>query len=125
MNKRGFTLIELIVTICVLSIIAVISFVSVTKIIESNKDENCKLIKNNIIIAVKDYVSDNRYDSNLKKDLEVNFLVDQKYLKGNIKNPYDNSNLELDEINIEITLSSENVPTTIKVIGLPNNCGEN
>ena len=127
MNKKGFTLIELILTICILSIIAVISFVSVTNIIKSSKDKNCESIKIDIINATKDYVSDNRYsgDLELKMTIKAELLADQLYLNGNIKDPYssgDDNKLDLEDVEIIIELNTDYTVDDITVNGLPNNC---
>lgn len=110
MNKKGFTLIELILTICILSIIAVISFVTVTNIIKESKNDNCELIKANIINATKDYISDNRYSGDLEKNMTIyaSLLADSPiYLDGNIKHPYNNENINLEKISIKIALNDD------------------
>lgn len=127
MNKKGFTLIELILTICILSIIVVISFVSVTNIINSSKDDNCELIRDNIINATKDYISDNRYSGELSKKMTIkaDLLADQLYLNGNIKDPYssdDDNKLNLEDVEIIIELNTDYTVDDITVNGLPNNC---
>lgn len=127
MNKKGFTLIELILTICILSIIVVISFVSVTNIINSSKDDNCELIRDNIINATKDYISDNRYSGELSKKMTIKaeLLADQLYLNGNIKDPYssdDDNKLNLEDVEIIIELNTDYTVDDITVNGLPNNC---
>lgn len=126
MNKKGFTLIELILTICILSIIVVISFVSVTNIINSSKDDNCELIRDNIINATKDYISDNRYSGELSKKMTIKadlLVAFPMYLDGNIKDPYDNDkNIDFKNVDITIELYDDYTVKDIIVEGLPNNC---
>ena len=82
MNKKGFTIIELIATIALLSIIAAISFISISSVLEQNKVNNCESLKMNITSASKEYISDNRYTYTDKNDKEVTLfrLVNNKYL---------------------------------------------
>ena len=61
MNKRGFTLVELLATIVLLSIISVISYVSISSVIKKNKVNNCRNLIKSIEGASREYVSDNRY----------------------------------------------------------------
>lgn len=107
MNNRGFTLIELLSALIILSMIAVISFISITAIINKNKDNNCEKILNTITNAAKDYVSDNRYNglSSQINNSRINMTASQlnKYL-DKIVDPYTNEEMSLDSINITIYL---------------------
>ena len=71
MNKKGFTLVELVATIALLGIIAIISFVSINGVINQSKVDNCKSLVGNIKSAAKEYVSDNRYKLNSYNDLNI------------------------------------------------------
>ena len=78
MNSRGFTLIELIVTIALLAIIAVISFVSINSIVNQSRVNDCETLVNNIKSAANSYVSDNRYNNdfvNLVIDYSINITL--------------------------------------------------
>ena len=48
MNRKGFTLIELVATIALLANIAIISFVSINGVIDKSKIDNCKSLVSNI-----------------------------------------------------------------------------
>lgn len=130
MNNKGFTLIELIVTITLLAIIATISFVSITNVIEENKNKTCKNIETSLKTAALDYISDNRYSlTNQTITITAKTLLDNHYLTGNIKNPYDNSsNLNLSNINITVKLNNnyevDKGNDAITVAGLPNGCSK-
>ena len=126
MNRKGFTLIELIATIVLLGIIASISFVSIYRVIEKNKEDNCKILVNNIKAAANEYASDNRYKiSNNKMDgININKttiteedgtskqfdsiqftaekLISNKYLNASIDNPYDKGNPITSNIDITV-----------------------
>ena len=110
MNNKGFTLIELLVTIVLLATIALISFVSINRVIERNKVNNCESLRNEIKSAVKEYISDNRYNSdftNLISNLQTDTLTilkNNNYLKyDTIKNPFTNE--EITSITTNVTLS--------------------
>ncbi len=117
MNRKGFTLVELIATIVLLGIVASISFVSINGVLEQNKENNCKTVVGNIKSAASEYVSDNRYakDANgndvlTSKDFTITAktLIDKKYLSSPMYNPYDKSKLEdadLNGITIRIVLN--------------------
>ena len=113
MNKKGLTLIELIVTIALLSMISLISFVSINKAIEKGKDNECANVRGMIKSAAKIYFSDHRYDSTSVTEVTVGTLAENKYLQTNeVKNPYkknDNENLS----ETKATLKSDG---TIEVI---------
>lgn len=98
MNNKGFTLVELIATIALLAVISVISFVSINAVINDNKVRNCKNLIGNIKNAVKEYVSDNRYNKDFVKgasnngmyvSIDAQELIDNRYLSSPIVNPFD------------------------------------
>jgi prepilin-type N-terminal cleavage/methylation domain-containing protein len=109
MNNKGFTLIELISTIALLAIIALISFVSINGVIKNNKISNCENLVKNIKVAAREYVSDNRYkfNDNNNKTIDVKTLIDEKYLKGPIINPFTNEEISGKDISVKIELNSD------------------
>ncbi len=114
MNRRGFTLIELIATIALLGIIATISFVSITNILKEGKVKNCNTLVNNIKMATSEYVSDNRYNSsfiNAINDNQINIdastLMAGRYLKGDIVNPFNNEVISASSIIIKVKLNND------------------
>ena len=137
MNKKGFTLVELITTIGLLSIIAIIAFVSINSIIKESKNKNCKSLISNIETAAKEYVSDHRYDKNfvnevkstLTFDTTAQYLINNNYLSSPIVNPYTNEELTNPEcINITTHLNSDYTSKNVVVYDTCNNldvyCGE-
>lgn len=119
MNRKGFTLIELIVTIALLAVVSIISFVSITGIINDSKEKNCNNLVKSIKSATKDYISDNRYtdelympDGSIKEVFNTSNI--SKYLNGDLVNPYDNKTIS-NNIIIRVEYNSDNTPKNISV----------
>ena len=122
MNNKGFTLIELIVTIALLAIILTISFVSITAVINSNKEEQCNNLVNSIKSASEEYVSDNRYNSEFIKSvrnksitIDGSYLVNNNYLNGSIVNPFNNKEIDASSIKLTITLNNDYTVSSISI----------
>lgn len=120
MNRKGFTLIELIVTIALLAVVSIISFVSITNIINDSKEKNCNNLVKSIKSATKDYISDNRYtdelympDGSIKTVFNTSNI--SKYLNGDLVNPYDNKTDISNDIKIIVEYNSDNTPKNISV----------
>lgn len=62
LNKKGFTLIEMLAVVIILSTLMAIMVPSVNYLIEKNKENNYNDVKNSILSAAKMYVSDYRYE---------------------------------------------------------------
>ncbi len=62
MNKKGFTLTELLGTIVILAIIALIAFPAVLGLINSSQNESDEAMQSFIISATREYVNDNMDD---------------------------------------------------------------
>ena len=123
MNNKGFTLIELIITIALLAVISIISFVSINGVIEDNRVRNCENLGKSIISAAKEYVSDNRYSFTNNNDqiIDANDLISDNYLSGEIVNPFNNKKINNTE-NIKITIKL-NSDYTAKEVIIKNNSG--
>lgn len=128
MNNRGFTLIELIVTIALLALISTIS-VSVIGNIRGKHNVNTyyELLKN-VESAAKLYVTDNRYNlksvgidikcpNNNTFTISLQKLVDNGYLttdNNEIKN-FDGSTLTLSENKVTVTYDCTKKNFTYKI----------
>lgn len=112
-NNKGFTLMELLLTIALLAVISVISFVSIIAIINKHKNNQCKTIIDNIKIATKEYVSDNRYGT-INANITAKTLIDGHYLSGDIINPYTDETIDPQNVKIKITLNTSD--KTVKQI---------
>ena len=119
LNNKGFTLIEVLAVIVILSILMAIMVPSVGNIMKKNKEDNYQNLKDSIISAAKIYISDNRYqitvgncDDSNKADIEsinnvtltdskitIQTLANAGNLKttsdGKILNPKDKTSLNL------------------------------
>lgn len=128
MNNRGFTLIELIVTIALLALISTIS-VSVIGNIRGKHNVNAyyELLKN-VESAAKLYVTDNRYNlksvgidikcpNNNTFTISLQKLVDNGYLtvdNDEIKN-FDGSTLNLSDNKVTVTYDCTKKNFTYKI----------
>lgn len=128
MNRKGFTLIELIVTIALLAVVSIISFVSITGIINDSKEKDCNNLVKSIKSATKDYISDNRYNNVFISNVFISnvtgytyymsakILTDENYLSSPITNPFDTkSEIEPSSIKIEITLNKDYTVKNISI----------
>ena len=109
-KQNGFTLIELIVTIALLAVVAAISFVSISKVLESSKDRNCESIISSIKTAANEYASDKRYNKdfidsvkNYTVTIDASTLIDidNNYLSSPIINPYTKDEVTAADIKIK------------------------
>lgn len=128
MNNKGFTMVELVATIALLSVIMIISFVSINAVIDNSEINECNALVSNIKSATKEYFSDNRYnldnisgykvDNNDKKyEVNVSVLTSNNYLTSDIVNPFDDEKLNTDDIKINVELNDN---YTIKEIIVKN-----
>lgn len=84
LNKKGFTLVELIATIVVLALVVSISAYAITNIINSAKEKNYELLIKNIKDASETYYQECKYsDITCNDTVTLQYLVDYGYLKGN------------------------------------------
>ena len=62
LNNKGFSLVEVLAVVVILSVLATIMVPTVSHVINHNKENNYKNVEKSILNAAKMYVSDNRYD---------------------------------------------------------------
>lgn len=119
LNKKGFTLVELIATIVVLALVVSISAYAITNIINSAKEKNYELLIKNIKDASETYYQECKYsDITCNDTVTLQELVNYGYLKGNgtkdnkmeIINPKDNKNIGA----CSIAVKNENGKLTIE-----------
>ena len=82
MNKKGFTLIEMLATITILGIIMVIAFPSVISLIRNNDKHLAEQLGTTMVTDAKKYVNDERLDGTGCKTIRHTELIYKKLLKG-------------------------------------------
>lgn len=95
MNRKGFTLVELLMVIILLAIIGIIIIPNMNNIINKSKNRSCESLKKNIISATKIYVNENKYDlgfsctssNNSYKDITLEVLINAGKINSPITNP--------------------------------------
>ncbi len=118
MNRRGFTLVELLATLVILAIVMSLGAYSIISIINNSKDKNYDILISNIKDSAENYYQECRYANNdgivCTKDgnaytATLGDLVTYGYLKGNSKddekrytivNPKDNNSIASCTINV-------------------------
>ena len=99
MNNKGFTLIETLTVIVLISIVTIVASQSLGKTLSINKEESYKIMKNNIIKASETYIKeciagtiscDSIKESNMK--FSVKILKEKGYFK-NLNSPIDGKDL--------------------------------
>lgn len=126
LNRKGFTLVELLATIAILAIVMGIATFSITAIIKNSKEKNYQLLITNIKDAAETYYQECKYSNNtgitcsknntdgsLKTTLGE--LLTYGYLKGNdtegknvITNPQKN-NIDISSCSIIIKYNNGSI----------------
>ena len=90
-NKKGFTLVELMAVIIIISLVAILTFPNIINQIKKSKKATTNNINDIVISAAKRYVSDNpdKYNSD-DYYIPISELVDNDYVKEDIVNSKDN-----------------------------------
>lgn len=103
MNRKGFTLIEVIMVIAIIAILSIILIPNVMVLINENKKRSCEKMIDNIESAAKMYVNQNKYelgfdcdDNNKTKGIKLKTLVDAGYLGGELVNPINKEKISLE-----------------------------
>lgn len=82
MNKKGFTLIEIIAVITILGIIALITVPVVNNSLKNAKEKMLEEQKTRIVDAAKEYALDSNRILNITSDRDFNQLITLNQLKG-------------------------------------------
>ena len=101
MNRKGFTLIEVIMVIAIITILSLILIPNVMVLINENKKRSCEKMIDNIESAAKMYVNQNKYElgfdcSSITKEITLKTLVDAGYLGGELVNPINKEKISLE-----------------------------
>lgn len=126
MNNKGFTLVELLVTLVLLGIIATISITGVVSVMNNSKNSEYKVLLKNIDTGAKMFYEDCEYGSLSGKDIcknnktddgsntiytiKISDLTQYGFLTGNssgeVINPKDNKNIKDCTITISYGVSA-------------------
>ena len=92
MKKHGFTLVEMLGILVVLSIIVVISVPAITSSLKKADQQRYNDWLDNLYIAAEEYVESHREDfyevnAGATSYLSIKLLLDQGYLKDSVKDP--------------------------------------
>lgn len=126
-NKKGFTLIEVIVVIVIIVILSLILIPNVMLFINKNNINSCEKLITNIESSAKIYVSENKYnlgfdcsDPSKTKTIKLKTLVDEGDLSSPIINPKTKEEIDLNktEIKVKVTYNCDNKTFTYKVEGI-------
>lgn len=111
MNRKGFTLVEVILVLAILALLLVILVPNVFVLIEKNNEKSCNNLKDNIESAAKMYVTQNKYELGFtcisSKDIRFQTLIDSGDLipdsSGKIINPVDDKDISLEKSIVKVT----------------------
>lgn len=94
--RKGFTLIELMAVIVIISLVCLLTFPNIVNQIQKSKDANKDNTEKVVLSSAKKYVNDNidQYSNNDDYCISVEELVDNDYLKEDIVNNEDNNLLD-------------------------------
>lgn len=90
MNRRGFTLIEVILVIVIMLMLSIILVPNVLSLYNKNNVESCMALRRNIIDATKLYVADNRLTLGFSCDNTINITLDTLVNYGKLSTPITN-----------------------------------
>lgn len=114
MNRKAFTLVELIAVIILISLVATIAIVPISKIIKDSKSDIYEAQVSQIVLAAQNWVSDHPMElppyieaANNKVDLTIDYLIEQEYLEDDVINPNDGEKIKGCS-KVEISLNSDN-----------------
>ena len=124
LNQKGFSLIEMLAVVVIIGLLLVFIVPNVSKLIEQNKNDAYEKLKDSIITATKNYISDNRYkieiagkctgdemkaitkigDDNkiIDSKISLSTLTESGYIKEPVKNPKNNNAIDLKNSYIKI-----------------------
>ena len=104
MNEKGFTLIEVIATISILLLIAIIAVPSIVSIRNKNETDNIEEVKNIIVNAAENYILlynlEQTLDTNQIYCITLKELLNKELIKKpNISDISDNSHVKIEKTN--------------------------
>lgn len=129
LNKKGFTLVELLAVITILGIISTIAVISIDVMFEESQRVECEAIVSNLETAAKEFASDNRYTGKFYTTyykMYASELVSEGYFNGNVINPFTNEDVSSTFSNkVDITLHFNTTDKTVSSVSIGQiNCDD-
>ena len=114
MKNKAFTLIELLGVIVILSLLLLIIVPSVTSSIKKGQKEADEDTKNSIVLAAKNWLSDNKatVKNTTSYTVNVSTLQNGGYLDKNIKLPSKGCSLDNASVTINVSQKTNNTKYT-------------
>ena len=121
MRNKGFTLIELLGVIVILSLLLLVIVPSVTSSIQKGQKEADKDATDSIVLAARNWLSDNKALVNTSYTVTVSTLQNGGYLPKDIKLPSKGCSLNGASVTITATEKTNNTVYNYKY-NAPNDC---
>ena len=125
LNRKGFTLIEVIVVIVIIVLLSLILIPNVMLFVSKNNKDMCYKLKNNIESAAKMYVNENKYELGFNCEgnpieIGLSTLIDTGKISSPVINPVTNKPVSNDDVKVEVKYDCGTKNFTYKVSGI--NC---
>ena len=125
MNRKGFTLIEILLVIVIMAMLVLILAPNVFVLLNTSKEKSCKSLITNIESSAKMYVTNNKnalgFTCSNTKNITFQTLVDSGDLvldsTGKIKNPLNDNIIALTNT-VSVTYNCNTKEFTYKVNGI-------
>lgn len=123
MNRKGFTLIEVIVVIVIIVLLSLILIPNVMLFVSKNNKDMCYKLKDNIESAAKMYVNENKYELGFNCEgnpieIGLSTLIDTGKISSPVINPVTNQPVSNDDVKVEVKYDCGTKNFTYKVSGI-------
>lgn len=123
MNRKGFTLIEVIVVIVIIVLLSLILIPNVMLFVSKNNKDMCYKLKDNIESAAKMYVNENKYELGFNCEgnpieIGLSTLIDTGKISSPVINPVTNKPVSNDDVKVEVKYDCGTKNFTYEVSGI-------
>ena len=123
MNRKGFTLIEVIVVIVIIVLLSLILIPNVMLFVSKNNKDMCYKLKDNIESAAKMYVNENKYELGFNCEgnpieIGLSTLIDTGKISSPVINPVTNKPVSNDDVKVQVKYNCGTKNFTYKVSGI-------
>lgn len=123
MNRKGFTLIEVIVVIVIIVLLSLILIPNVMLFVSKNNKDMCYKLKDNIESAAKMYVNENKYELGFNCEgnpieIGLSTLIDTGKISSPVINPVTNKPVSNNDVKVEVKYDCGTKNFTYKVSGI-------